>query len=344
MLAQIEKDFFKGAGLAKASKLETDERRAFVLSQVERLLITHHGALPLAIYLSDMFWTAGEGRVPMPWEDIPPQVESGYRTNPLLSLTDQQTLTEREMSRLRLILEVAGLCHDLSLHFLFDLKEAFGIKNDWWVSNKQLVEWLSTTEYEQIAMHVAYILKKHATNTYAYGHYQPAQDEMAELFSSEYHERIREPEFMKMPPRDYVKTIIDAFQQIERHWQRGHRLKLRPELVMLHDEIYGVVPHQFDKGVLKAAQALYDYMDNELRGRLVLKEYDYHATSWEEQPESVKRTTTEVLNRFAAKVREVRDQYLAEGWVADNSLEFYYLMDHAQRCGHGWWREEDEAL
>ena len=342
ILAKIEKDFFKDVNLAAGSVLEGDERRAFKLLQVERLLTTQHGSSPLAMYLSDMFWTADEGRKPMPWEDISPQVESGYSTNPLLSLKEQQTLTDEERDRLRLILEVAGLCHDLGLHFLFDLKEAFGIKNYFWVSNKQLVEWLSTTEYERIAMYVAYILKKHATNVYAYGHYQPAQDAMAELYSMEYHELIREPDDTKMPPRDYVKTIIDELQYIERHWQRGRRLKLRPDLVMLHDEIYGVVPRQFDKWVLKAAQALYDYMDTELCGRLVLKDYDYNAVSWDEQPESVRRTTAEVLNKFAEKVREVRTQYLANGWIADHSLEFNYLMDHAQRCGHGWWREEEE--
>ena len=62
MLAQIEKDFFKGAGLAEASLLKGDERRAFRLSQVERLLTVKHGSSPLAIYLSDMFWTADKGR------------------------------------------------------------------------------------------------------------------------------------------------------------------------------------------------------------------------------------------------------------------------------------------
>ena len=100
MLAQIEKDFFKGAGLAKASKLEGEERRAFVLAQVERLLTEKHGSALLAMWLSDEFWTADEGRKPM------------YEENPLLSLKEQQTLTDREMGRLRLILEVAGLCHD----------------------------------------------------------------------------------------------------------------------------------------------------------------------------------------------------------------------------------------
>ena len=332
MLAQIENDFFRKTNLAEASRLAGDERRTFVLAQVERLLTEKNGSLPLAMFLSDMFWTADEGREPID------------EANMLTSLPQQQELTDGEMSRLRLILDVAGLCHDLSLHFTFDLKEAFGVKNDFWVSNKQLVEWLTTTAYERIAMHTAYIMKKHAISVYEGLHYQPAQDELAELYSMEYHGLVRDPERTKIPPCDYVRTIIDAIQQIERHWQRGRRLKLRPDLVMLHDEIYGVVPRQFDKGVLAAAQALYDYMDKELCGRLVLKDYNYNASSWSDQPESVRRTTTEVLNRFAEKVREVRAEYLAEGWVTDDSLSFSYLMAHAQRCGHGWWREEDEAL
>lgn len=316
VLAQIERRYFKGAGLAKASTLEGDERRTYVLAQAERLLTTEHGSSPLAMWLSDEFWTADEGRKPM------------FEDNPLLSLKEQQTLTDKEMARLRMILEIAGLCHDLSLHFLFDLKEAFGIKNIFWVSNKQLVEWLSTTEYERIAMHTAYTLRKHAIDVYVYGHYQPAQDAMAELFSSEYGELVRDPQRTKIPPRDYVKTIVDAILQIERHWQRGRRLKLRPDLVMLHDEIYGVVPLRFDKGVLAAAQALYDYMDREVYGRMT-----------GDNP-----FAPEVMKRFAEKVREVRSEYLAKGWIADNSLEFAYLMAHAQNCGNGIWREEDDAL
>lgn len=38
MLAQIENDFFKGAGLDKASRLEGEERRNYRFAQVERLL------------------------------------------------------------------------------------------------------------------------------------------------------------------------------------------------------------------------------------------------------------------------------------------------------------------
>ena len=333
MLAEIEKEFFKGVNLAEACLLEDEECRSFVLSQVERLLTERYGSSPLAMKFSDMFWTADGGRKPI------------IEGHPLLSLAEQQTLTDKEMGCLRLILRIAGLCHDISIHYTFDLKEAFGIrKNDFWVSNKRLVEWLTTTKYERIAMHTAYIMKKYATSVYEGLHYQPAQDDLAEFFSLEYNELVRDPERTDMPPRGYVKTIIDELLRIERHWQRGRRLKLRHDLVKLHDEIYGVVPNQFDRGVLQAAQALYDYMDTELQGRLVLKEYNDNVSSWSEQPESVKRTWSEVLGRFAEKVREVRSEYLAEGWLEDDSLAFSYLMAHAQLCGQGWWREEDDAL
>ena len=339
LLALIERKYFRGAGLAKASRLEGEERRAYRLAQVERLLTKGSKYTPWAMSLSDDFWTADEGRKLI------------TEPHPLLSIEGQQTLTDEEMKRLRLILEIAGLCHDLTLHFTFNLKEAFGIKNrhpygydDFFVSNKKLMEWLTTTEYEQIAMHTAYIMKKEAINAYAYGHYQPAQDELAELYSMEHHELVREPYNTNMPPRDYVKIILDAILRIERHWKRGMRLKLRPDLVMLHDEIYGVIPRQFDRGVLKAAQALYDYMDTELYGRLTQIQGEYSFKPWNELPESVKQASREVMTRFAEKVREVRTKYLAKGWVEDDSLAFSYLMAHAERCGSGWWREEDEAL
>ena len=336
LLAKIENDFFKDVDLAAGSVLEGDERRAFRLAQVERLLTEKHGPVALAVLLSDMFWTADEGR------------KEPEHPNPLLSLKEQQTLTDEERSRLRLILEVAGLCHDLSLHFTFDIEEAFGIKiksllgikDNFSVGNKPLVEWVSTTEYERIAMHAAFIMRKFAIDVYVYGHYLPAQDELAELFSSEYKELVRQPDSTKIPPRGYVKTILEALLQIERHWQRGRRLKLRPDLVILHDEIYGVVPSQFDKGVLAAAQELYDYMDGELYGRFVTEDF----IPWDEQPETFKQFVSEALRRFADKVREVRTKYLAEGWLTDDSVAFAYLMEHAQRCGHGFWREEDDAL
>ena len=310
MLAQIENDFFRKTNLAEASRLGGDERRVFILSQVERLLTETNGSEPLALYLSDMFWTADEGRI---------QAEDD---NPLMSKKQLLSLTDEEKNQLLLIEEVAGLCHDLSMHYLFDLKDAFGIKNTFWVSNKQLVEWLSTTKYERIAMHTAYIMRKHAINVYANDHYLPAQDELAELYSMKYHCLVGNPDNTKIPPRDYVRTILDALLQIERHWRRGRRLKLNPEVVILHDEIYGMMPRQFDKGVLKVAQELYDYMDKEVYGK----------------------TTSKVLERFAEKVSEVSAQYLAEGWLTDDSLAFSYLMAHAERCGEGIWRKEDKAL
>ena len=73
--------------------------------------------------------------------------------------------------------------------------------------------------------------------------------------------------------------------------------------------------------MLKAAQALFDYMDRELQGR---------------------GSTAEAMRRFAEKVGEVREAYLPEGWLADGSLAFGYLMAHAERCAQGSWGGEDD--
>ena len=96
MLAQIENGFFRKTNLAEASRLAGDERRTFVLAQVERLLTEKNGSLPLAMWLSDQFWTADEGRMKI------------NKANPLLSHKEQQTLTDEEMARLELILEAGS--------------------------------------------------------------------------------------------------------------------------------------------------------------------------------------------------------------------------------------------
>ena len=307
-LAQLENKYFQGISLTETALMKTEEeRRPFVLAQVERLLNTGRSYCPLAMYLSDEFWTASEGRTPM------------YDDDPLEADDMLEVLTHEEIMRTALILDIAGLCHDLSLHYVFDQHEAFGIKGQFWVSNKELVEWLKTTPYEHIAMHTAYILKRHASDVYFDMHYQPAQDATAEIFSSEYRELIREPRHTEMPPRAYVETILDTLQRIERHWQRGRRLKLNPEVVKLHDDIYGVVPLQFDRVVLEAAQAIYDYMEENVRGRL---HYSGRFVSWDKLPKSYRNKCDGVMRRFIQRVREVRAQYLAKGWLSDHSLAF----------------------
>ena len=329
VLELIEKSLFKDVDLMTASLLKGDERKALILSQVDRLLIDKNGDTLMAMWLSDMFWTADNGRY------INEQ-------SPLMTKEGLQTLTKEQKSKLKLIQSIAGLCHDLSLHFMFDLKEAFGIRNNFQVSNKQLIEWLTTTEYEQIAMHTAYTLKKYAIEEYEGECYQPAQDGLAELFSREYCELIRTPNNTKIPSRAYVKTILDEMLRIERHWLQGRRRKLNPEVIKIHDEMYGFVPLRFSSNVQKAAQELFDYMEKNVKGRLVMKVSSN--ASWSEQPESVKRNRAEVLGKFADKIREIRTKHLAANWLNDDSLEFSYLMAHAEWYGLGLWNKEDEAL
>lgn len=332
ILAQIEKNFFKGAGLSKACKLSGEDRKSYVLAQVERLLATMYGSSPLAVHLSDQFWTADEGRKIM------------YENDPLFSMEERASLTDKETARLELILEIAGLCHDIGLYQRFDLKQVLGIRNKWWVSNKRLVEWLTTTEYEHIAMCVAYIMRKQAISAYEDAYYYPAQDELARIFSSKFGQMIEYPKAKEIPPRDYVQIILNELLRVYRHWKRGRILKLNPEEIIIHDEIYGLVPYQFSSGIVKAAKELYDYMDKEVKGSLIIEGCNTENLHWSDQPESVRSIITDVLERFAAKVREVRDKDFAEGWLKDDSLSFNYLIAHAERCGQGHWNEEDITL
>ena len=100
-------------------------------------------------------------------------------------------------------------------------------------------------------------------------------------------------------------------------------MKQDPDVVLLHDEIHGLVPRRFTARVLRAAQALHDYMEKELKG---------------------KNITGELMMQFIEKVREVRDKYLHPGWLDDDSLAFGYLVAHAERYGQDLHQEEDEAL
>lgn len=81
--------------------LKGEERRTFVLAQVERLLTPKRGYALAAMWLSDWFWTADEGRYLM------------YEDDPLMTPQGMQTLTDKERGQLEVIKEIAGLCHDL---------------------------------------------------------------------------------------------------------------------------------------------------------------------------------------------------------------------------------------
>jgi len=321
-LAQIENDFFKGTDLTAACQTKGAKRRNVILTEVERLLTEKHGSTPLAMWLSDMFWLDKNDS------------HEAEKPTPLLSLRAQQRLNRDERNRLRLILEIVSLCHDVIQYNTFDLKETIGIKNDFMVTNKKLVEWLLSTEYEQLAMYIAFIMRGEAIICYGKMNYLPAQDELAELYSPEYCDLIDEPDSSTIPPRNYVKTIIDMLQYIDRHWKQGRQRRLNPELLILHDEIYGMVPYWYDLKVLKVARFIYDYMDKELRGQLAIADDESHNPFLDENSEEVQRRGAEVMRRFADKVRELRDENFSAGWMTDLSLSFRYVLAHGRRLAY----------
>lgn len=77
-LARIEKECFKRVNLKKASLLKGEERRKFILKYVGIMLKVTPQRRACVLWLSDQFWTAEEGRVPM-YPDSPLMTEEGLR-------------------------------------------------------------------------------------------------------------------------------------------------------------------------------------------------------------------------------------------------------------------------
>lgn len=328
-LARLENKYFQGISLTETALLKTEEeRRPFVLAQVERLLTEKMGEVPLGDSL---------------WDDYnsPKHYKTLLVLTPLHEMPGVETMTDEELARINLIRSIEELCWRLYKYCMHDRVDNIGIPGRLWISNKELLEWLTTTPYEHIAMYIAYELKRRAKFRFFAIQYQPAQDKVAEIFSEEYKKLIREPDNTEIPPRAYVKAILDTLQSIDQHWECGRRMKLNPEVVKLHDDIFGFIPQSFDKEVIEAAQAIYDYMDENVRGRFFYRGYPVW---WNRMTLSFRNKCEGVMRRTSQRVRELRDQYLAKGWLEDNSLAFAYVLAQAEHIARQKTLEEDYAL
>lgn len=324
-LAQIETRYFNDIAWDEVRKLNHVEFVEFLLSNVERLLKettdghTSQSQSLVAEYFAD--------------DTLIEQANL-----PLESHSDGPIKLTPDQYRQLVIKFIACTCRQMNDHTLSDGRGGIAFEGPFRASHKAFANWLCKMPYEHVAMHVAYIMKKTENRRYSDMFYQPAQDATADIFSAENCQLIGEPEKSKMSPRDYVECILDELLRIERHWERGRRLKLDPEVVILHDCIFGCVPRCFDKKVLEAAKVLHDYMDKEVRGRLRTKE-KYVLIS--EIPESLRRKFNDLMAKVRQKVREVRDQYLGKGWLGDFSLASGYVLAQAEHISGFMTVEED---
>ena len=239
----IALQLFKGVDLSLVLSLSGDELRKFSLEQMERLRAWRdcYGAL----WLNDLFWTAD--RILTPCQDNHPWIAGEYEMWDRDQLSD---LTDDEYRIAEWIVQLSILSHDLYSHEPFDVNqlgdglqgrfaETELYKDSFRYDNKPLVYWIRTTPYRHIAAMVCYTIMDQEIN-WAVENNLAVQDYYAnesDRFGL-YWDKTEHCE-------DYISRCLNAMQQIEMHYEKGHSAGLSDEEIRVIDMLYGFAPHEF---------------------------------------------------------------------------------------------------
>lgn len=192
----IKEGMFADVPVEQVADMTEKEQNDFTLQQVDRLI-------GLRIKFYDIFYTTEEGRM-----------QKDY--NPCLDPKAREEMTEEQRSLCKFYLDVAGLCHDLWCLYEFDPIE-IGVRTDdeeFFVSNEALVKWMKATPYYNIALRMALIMRKKATDLMEEVGYSEAERFLAKLDAKN------------------MNTILDGLQAVDDHLTEGL------ERGMSHEEIF----------------------------------------------------------------------------------------------------------
>lgn len=240
LLDIIQKSLFKNIDISCVLKMTSAELTTFALEQQERLLSMQ--SPNAAAWLSDQFWTADKELIlrdnPHPWMANEHEMKSPEE------LSD---LTPEEYELADWILGLAALSHALVVHTPFPL-DVLQDGLDWCYeddetnfsySHKALIEWIRTTPYRRIAALVTYLVLDTETNR-AVTNNQAVQDFYA-MNCWDHNANWSNLEKCEV----FIKKALDGMQQIEDHYENGHKAGLNDEEIRVLDAIYGFAPHDF---------------------------------------------------------------------------------------------------
>ena len=243
LLELIKTHLFEGIDLSIVLTMDAAQLRTFTLEQEERLLAdAPYGET--AARLSDLFWTADKDYIMM-YENHP------WLADNEMDLKSREELSDFSDDEYRLaqwLLELAMFSHDLFVHSPFYLnilleditdpeaREAF----DFSYSHKALINWIRTTPYRRIAALACYLVLDEESNK-AIQTNQTIQDFYAMECWRELHTDWQDLENCEK----FTTKALDAMQQIEEHYEKGHAAGLNDEEIRVLDALYGFVPHEF---------------------------------------------------------------------------------------------------
>lgn len=317
---RIEKTCFQGQNLRKVITMDESERREYLLAQTERLLSERPRA-QVAVWLSDQFWTADEGRIPM----------SGY--NPLLDPGARTMMDDEQRMLCAFLLDISGLCHDLFCHFPFDLS-VLGIETsdeDFYASNAALVDWLLAGRYPHIGAHVAHTMKK-CTLALVTPRYQPAQDYLAEMRGQSFG-ILGVSDVKEGDETLFVTEMLDGLRLLDNHLSEGFDMGLKLEEIIYHDELMGRL---FDADgyidwLVPLARELYQTAE-EMYRKLDICVPDLGT---QVQPQPGQEAIGKMEETIIGKAREMREREGLKGWFEDGSLAMGYLLEHSHMKCYG---------
>lgn len=294
LFAKLRRYVCNGETLPNLTKISKDECREIKIRYVDMLLADKHRN---ALYNASGYL---------------------YKNNNVSDFEDE--LNERQKVLLQFCREVVDAAMKLDAKDLRAI-DMLGIcgKGKTSTYNRKLSKFLTETPYKHVACSILEIMTTNSLVEAAQMGYQPAQDYLAELPYTNNLDKYDDKE---------MKKRFKALRQYEWHLKSGQKQGFTIEEIITHDEIYGFFMNRFEPTVMPAARRIAKFIAEEMPKHV--KGYDVEVSLFS-QSEEVKREVGKGLKRVAEFIRNVRDNEFAEGWLMDDSLEFSYLMAHAER-------------
>lgn len=245
----LKESLFSEVDLTRIPEMSDEERRAFNVQQLDRIIGMRSHADALGWFIGQFIHDEGERR-----DDNPLYEEEG---TPLVDW----------------YLELVHLGYEIYEHIPFDLdllvpglaQDKNDPENDFTLDNAPLCDWLTTTPYHFLAMLVGRIMLE-VEYSKVVGYNDAEQDYYAEHCSTD-NFYTNDPE----EARQAIQMLLDGLKEIRSHREQGRQLGLNNEQRRVVDLLWSWVPHDYPEDYVAAAKEMVEAAEREMPGKTVIR-------------------------------------------------------------------------
>ena len=279
----LKREAFGSANVESIVKMTDSQQQTFMLEWVNKFM---EGRARKAVFLKEQFW--GET------QDM----------NPLLDPEVREEMTDDERILCAFYVSMSGLCKSLLEHEEFDpLSLGVDAPAEFYVDNDALVDFMLNSPFDNIAAHMAQIMRNNALVLMSDACYLPAKDFLNELWCSKHQEVLSTVSKCPVPLSDYTETVIESLRAIDTHLEKGDEMGLSQEEIFMHDSLIGRFKKKYELKLVPAVQELNTWLQ-------------------------ANRMLPGVLDKFETKVRMLFSRY--GDMIEDEELALDYLMAVAE--------------